>query len=201
MQEWACRLCFLLSQAHEYTPRMSGKEPLYRFKALHRGVVWMVISACLESQTSLKQVLHLLRRKPPSTVCAGRLPVLQTWRTSADCLRRPRVNTDVENGGGTSKALTGKTDDGCHDEPSQGEWPGWGSGRPTGDKNTSKAAEHRWKINFGVCDCSSACLSICWHVSNMWRRSIKRRAPLLSQRCSVCWFCSPLTLVSSCYSV
>lgn len=27
--------------------------------------------------------------------------------------------------------------------------------------------------------CSSACLSMCWHVSNMWRRSIKSRAPLL----------------------
>lgn len=122
-----------------------------------------MISACLECQTSVKQVVHLLWRKPPSTVCAGRLPVLQTWRTSADRLRRPRVNTDVENGvGGNNKALTGKTDDGCHDEPSQGEWPGWGSGRPTGEKNTSKAAERQWKINLGVWDCDL--LHVCLYV-------------------------------------
>lgn len=152
MQEWARRLCFLLSESSRVHTQDVWKRCLrICFTFLHCSVVWMTISACLECQTSVKQVVHLLRRKPPSTVCAARLPVLHTWRTSADCLRRPRVNTDVENGG-NKKALTGKTDDGCHDEP----------GRQTEEKNTSKAAEHQWKINFGEWDC--VLLHVCLYV-------------------------------------
>lgn len=159
MQEWARRLCFLLSESLRVHTGCLEKSLRNCFEFLHCGVVWMMISVCLECQTSVKQVVHLLRRKPPSTVCPGRLPVLHTWRTSADCLRRPRVNTDVENGGNNKThrqdwwRLPWRTFSG---------WVTWMRFWKTDwRKNTSKAAEHQWKINIGVWDCI---LHVCLYV-------------------------------------
>lgn len=108
MRERARRICFLLSESswvHTQQTFWVCTHKLLRAPYLLYCYVF-VLQRCLTFDIRLFGVSD--RREtgrtsaPKEAAINGRFPVWHTWWTSADRLRRPRVNTDVETGGITN---------------------------------------------------------------------------------------------------
>lgn len=135
-------------------------------------------------QISVERVVRLLRGKPPSTVCSRRFPARYAWRTSADHLERPRVNTDVKNWR-TANLERERLTAVATTKLSQGPFPDQGLEARLDEASKQLSAQNQWRGNADmvwICALLHACLYVDMRLTcdgSLWRGGLSPLSTML----------------------